>query len=128
LISTTTPGADGSGTLLLLSNGASAFIRLADGRLKAFSNLHMYASGSIVDIQKQTLQTLLKSYCGYVEGAPCKESASAMVQLSQRFKYNPLRFESSRSLKSALPAPLANATDTFQQAINIHYNKVLEEI
>lgn len=65
--------ANGSNShMYMLSNGASAFIRLADGRLRAFSNQHMYLPGSLVEIQQHTLHTLLKSYCGYSDGAPSK--------------------------------------------------------
>jgi hypothetical protein len=106
---------------MIFKDGASAFIRIADGRLKSFHDKHIFKDPSII-LQQPCLLSVLKAASCDKDGKDTDTKHRKI--LDDLFRYDAMKHDDTRRLKDALP----KQTDKNEliKYINEEYRKHVE--
>lgn len=106
---------------MISKDGASAFIRIVDGRLKHHHDKHIFKDNSI-SLKKSCLQKFTKASSCDKDGKDTDIKHSQIIE--ELFRYDALRYDDARRLKDAIPKNTDQ--DELMKFINLEYRKHVE--
>lgn len=113
---------------IVLSEGASAFIRVVDSSCKGFANKHMNDDGSRIIPRYETMNKIFRYSRGIKDVVTnpneMLENENNFNELVKLFRYEALRFENNRLLRESFPVGINHAE--LLDIVNDQYEEIMD--
>jgi hypothetical protein len=113
---------------IVLSEGASAFIRIVDSSCKGFANQHMNDDGSRIILRYETMKKIFRYSRGIKDSVanPIEmlENENNFNELIKLFRYESLRFENNRLLRESFPIGMNHSE--LLDTVNDQYEELMD--